>query len=296
MKNSLTSRATAEEVLEDIDLTGKTVLLTGCNSGLGFETLRVLTKHGAHVIAAARTLQTAREACARVGGETTPLACDLSDLASVKQAIASVLASGRAVDRVIANAGIVLPRLEQCHGLEKQFAVNYLGHFMLINGILPAIPPHAGARITIVSSAAHKRAPAAGVELDNLSGERGFSSMRAYGQSNVARILFARALARRLSGMGIAVNALHPGVIGATGIVRNLIPPLRWIFRRLGKTIAQGAATQCYLAAHPEVADVTGKYFSDCRVIEPSRAAQDDALGERLWSVSEQLIARHTGP
>jgi WW domain-containing oxidoreductase len=152
---SFNARTTAEEVLQGIDLTGKTILLTGCNSGLGFETLRVLTAHGAHVIAAARTLDTARQACARVTGRTTPLACDLSDFASVKQAIADVLVSGARLDRVIANAGILtLDSLEQCYGLEKQFVVNYLGHFMLITGLLGAIPANAGARIVIVASRA----------------------------------------------------------------------------------------------------------------------------------------------
>jgi WW domain-containing oxidoreductase len=257
MTSSFTARSTAEEVLRGIDLDGKTVLLTGCNSGLGFETLRVLTSHGAHVIAAGRNLQTARQACARVGGRTTPLACDLSDLSAVKQAIADILAGGWRLDRVIANAGVMmLPRLEQCHGLEKQFVVNYLSHFMLINGVLAAIPRDAGARIVIVASGAHRRAPQAGVELDNLSGERGYNPTRAYGQSNVARILFARALARRLSGCGITVNTLHPGVIGETALFRHVNPLLRWLIRQFGKTIPQGAATQCYLTAHPGPADV----------------------------------------
>ena len=294
MNPSFDARSTSEEVLQGIDLTGRTILLTGCNSGLGFETLRVLTAHGAHVIAAARTLDTARQACARVAGRTTPLACDLSDFASVKQAIAEVQASGAKLDRVIANAGMLtLGSLERCHGLEKQFVVNYLGHFMLITGLLGAIPANAGARIVIVASRAHRRAPKLGVDFDNLAGGGRFDAMRAYGQSNVARILFARALARRLGASGITANSLHPGVIGATNIARHLFPPFRALFRLGGKTIPQGAATQCYLAAHPAVANVTGRYFSDCQPAEPSPAAQDDALGERLWTLSEQLIAKH---
>jgi WW domain-containing oxidoreductase len=116
--------------------------------------------------------------------------------------------------------------------------------------------------------------------------------MRAYGQSNVARILFARALSRRLSASGITANSLHPGVIGTTNIARHLIGPFRALFRLGGKTIPQGAATQCYLAAHPAVANVTGQYFSDCQIAELSPVAQDDALGERLWKISEQLIAK----
>jgi WW domain-containing oxidoreductase len=299
MKSSFNTRATAEQVLAGIDLRGKTAVVTGCNSGLGFETLRQLTGHGAHVIAAARTLKAAQEACAKVGGSTTPIACDLSDLSSVRHAADAVLTGDRRVDIVIANAGIMaLPRLEQLYGLEKQFVVNYLGHFMLVTGILEAIPRQAGARIVILASSAHERAPKVGIELDNLSGERGYHPWRAYGQSNVARMLFTRALARRLSDSGITVNCLHPGVIVDTGLARHMglvaraITPIARLFT---KTIPQGAATQCYLAAHPEVANVTGQYFSDCKITETTAAAKDDALGERLWTVSEQLIAAHSG-
>jgi WW domain-containing oxidoreductase len=284
-------RSTAEAVLDGIDLSGRTVLLTGCNSGLGFETMRVLAGHGARVIAAARRLQDAERACGRVGGLTVPLACDLSDFASVARAIETIRSGGLRPDRVIANAGIMmLPRLELAHGLEKQFVVNYLGHFMLIHGILDLIPLHAGARIVVVASGAHKRAPEIGVDLENLTGERGYDKVRAYGQSNVARILFARALARRLVGCGITVNALRPGLVGGTGLFRYANPLLRMGVRFAGKTIPQGAATQCYLAAHPDVAGVTGEYFSEGCITLPSRAAQDDALGERLWEASERLI------
>lgn len=297
MKSSYNARSTAEDVLEGIDLTGRTVLLTGCNSGLGFETLRQMTSHGAHVIAAARNLKTAQEACAKAGGSTTPLACDLSDLSSVKQAIATILDRDRRVDIVIANAGIMaLPKAEQLYGLEKQFVINYLGHFMLITGILDAIPRQAGARIVILSSTAHSRATKAGIDFDNLSGERDYKPWVFYGQSNVARILFARALSRRLIDAGIAVNALHPGVIAATNLARHMGLPMSAIIpiaRMFTKTIPQGAATQCYLAAHPEVANITGLYFSDCSIAEPSQVAQDDVLGERLWALSEQLVATH---
>lgn len=299
MKKSFNARSTTDEVLTGIDLTGKTVLLTGCNSGLGFETLRQMTSHGAHVIAAARNLKTAQEACAKVGGITTPLACDLSDLSSVKQAIATVRASGQRLDIVIANAGIMaLPQLEQLYGLEKQFVVNYLAHFMLITGILDNVVQHAGARIVILASSAHTRATTAGIEFDNLSGERNYKPWVFYGQSNVARILFSRELSRRLSNVGITANTLHPGVIADTnlsrhmGIMMRAVTPIARLFT---KTIAQGAATQCYLAAHPDVAGVTGQYFSDCKVAEPSRAARDDATGERLWSLSERLVAVHGG-
>jgi WW domain-containing oxidoreductase len=289
-------RSTAEDVLQGVDLSGKTVLLTGGNSGLGFETMRVMSRRGAHVMVVARTLKAATEACARVGGTATPIACDLSDFASVAQAVETVTSAGFALHCVIANAGIMmLPRLEQVYGLEKQFVVNYLGHFMLINGIIGAMPKHAGARIVIVASGAHKRAPKIGVDLDNLTGQHGYNPARAYGQSNVARILFTRALSRRLASSGITVNTLRPGTTVGTGLFRHTNPLLRIGLIPFSKTIPQGAATQCYLAAHPDVAAVTGQYFSDCRVSQASQAAQNDALGERLWALSENLGAAHGG-
>ncbi|SHL23700.1 SDR family oxidoreductase [Paraburkholderia terricola] len=299
MKNSFNARSTTDEVLKGVDLAGKTVLLTGSNSGLGFETLQQMTSHGAHVIAAARTLTTAREACAKIRGSTTPLACDLSSLSSVRQAIAQVRDSGRHVDIVIANAGIMAPpKLEQIYGLEKQFVVNYLSHFMLINGILDVMPQHAGARIVILSSSAHRKAPKVGIDFDNLSGARNYKPWVFYGQSNVARILFALALSRRLSSNGITVNTLHPDVIADTNLSRHLgllVKAIVPVMRLFTKTVPQGAATQCYLAAHPDVASVTGQYFSDCKIAEPSPAARDDAIGERLWTLSEQLVSAHGG-
>ena len=281
-------------MLEGIDLAGINVLLTGCNSGLGFETMRAMAKRGAHIIGAARTLKDAEQACCRVGGKTTPLACDLSDLDSVGRAINTIRSLGVRPDRIVANAGIMMmPRRQTTHELEKHFVVNYLGHFMLINGMLGLIPRHAGARIVIVASGAHKRAPKLGVDLENLSGALGYHPGRAYGQSNVARILFARALSRRVASTGITVNTLRPGLVGGTRLFRHANPLLRIGVRLFSKTIAQGAATQCYVAAHPDAAGITGQYFSDCRVIEPSLAAQNDVLGERLWAVSESLVAMH---
>ena len=276
MQQAFNAKTTADEVLDGIDLTGTNVLLTGCASGLGFETLRVLTAHGAHVIAAARTLAAAEQACARAGGSTTPLACDLADLAAVRRACAQVIATGLPLHRIIANAGIMmLPRLEQIDGIEKQFYVNFLAHYALIAGVLGAVPRHAGARIVILASEAHRRAPPGGVELENLSGERDYEPMRAYGQSNVARILYARALARRLADSGITANSLHPGVIGSTALFRHLNPLLRGVVRLFSKTIAQGAATQCYVAAHPPAQGITGQYFSDCHVATSPRRHAD---------------------
>jgi WW domain-containing oxidoreductase len=283
--------STAAEVTAGIDLSGKVALVTGINSGIGTETLRVLAQRGAVVIGTARSMAKAAEACRQLPG-SIPLACELESQDSIRACVKEIAKLGRPLDICIANAGIMaLPRLEQVNGIEKQFATNHLGHFLLINLLRPQIDAANGARVVIVSSSAHTQAPAGGIEFDNLSGERRYGALRAYGQSKLANVLFAKALARRL-GEGRSANALHPGVIN-TNLGRNINPlisaVLGVLFRPFGKTIPQGAATTCYVATRPELRAVTGQYFADCAVVEPSRLARDEALSERLWEVSEQL-------
>jgi WW domain-containing oxidoreductase len=285
--------STAEGVTEGVDLTGKLALVTGINSGIGFETMRTLAKRGAHVIGTARTLAKAEEAGRRVDGSVTPLACELESQVSIRACAAAVAAIGRPLDICIANAGIMaLPKLEQVDGIEKQFATNHLGHFLLVRLLQSQIESAPNARVVIVSSAAHVQAPSAGIEFDNLSGARGYRSWRAYGQSKLANILFAKSLALRL-GEGQSANALHPGVIG-TNLGRHMNPLVTGLLglamRMFSKSIEQGAATSCYVAAHPDLAGTTGQYFSDCAVTEPSRQARDAQLAERLWDVSEKLV------
>ena len=285
--------STAEGVTEGVDLTGKLALVTGINSGIGFETMRTLAKRGAHVIGTARTLAKAEEAGRRIDGSVTPLACELESQVSIRACAAAVAAIGRPLDICIANAGIMaLPKLEQVDGIEKQFATNHLGHFLLVRLLQSQIESAPNARVVIVSSAAHVQAPSAGIEFDNLSGARGYRSWRAYGQSKLANILFAKSLALRL-GEGQSANALHPGVIG-TNLGRHMNPLVTGLLglamRLFSKSIEQGAATSCYVAAHPDLAGTTGQYFSDCAVTEPSRQARDAQLAERLWDVSEKLV------
>jgi WW domain-containing oxidoreductase len=288
--------STAEDVTAGLDLSGRTVLLTGCNSGIGKETLRVLAMRGAHVIAAARTLEKARAACDSVGGETTPIACELSDPASVLACAAEVIALGRPLDAVICNAGIMaLPKLEQKHGYELQFFTNHIGHFILVTSLLDSLADKG--RVVVVSSDAHNGAPSEGIQFDNLSGEREYGSWSNYGQSKLANLLFARQLAKRLEGTGKTANSLHPGVIH-TNLARSMNPIAKVALAIAGplvlKSAAEGAATQCYLAVHPSVEGVSGKYFADCNVSKSSSKGRDDALAEKLWVVSEKIAAEVT--
>lgn len=288
--------STAEDVTKGLDLTGRTILVTGCNSGIGKETLRVLAKRGAHVIAAARTVEKARAACDEVVGETTPIACELSDPASVKACAAQVIAFGRPLDAIICNAGIMaLPKLNLQHGYELQFFTNHVGHFILVTSLLDQLADDG--RVVMVSSAAHNGAPSAGIQFDNLDCRRGYNPWANYGQSKLANLLFSNQLAKRFAGTAKTANSLHPGVIH-TNLTRSMNPLAR-VGLSLGaplvlKSIPEGAATQCYVAVHPDVAGVSGKYFADCNESRTSAHGRDEAMAEKLWDVSEKIVAEVT--
>jgi WW domain-containing oxidoreductase len=292
--------STAEQVTAGLNLKAKTILITGCNSGLGQETARVLAMRGARIVGTARNQAKADEAVRALGGGAIGVPCELSDPASLRACVAAVKATGLKLDAIICNAGIMaLPTLQQAHGYELQFFTNHIGHFMLVTGLLDSLTPDG--RVVMLSSRAHTGAPAGGIEFDNLSGSKGYKPWAAYGQSKLANILFAKDLARRFAGTGRTANALHPGVIFDTNLTRNMtIPrPLAAVAFGAGnllilKTIPQGAATQCYVAVHPSVAGVSGAYFADCNVAAPRADANDAALAKRLWDVSEKIVAAGT--
>jgi WW domain-containing oxidoreductase len=292
--NGLGFASTADEATAGCDLTGKTMLVTGCNSGIGFETVRVLALRGARVIATARTLDKARAACAGLKGDFLPLACELSEPASVRAAVASVRDGAGPLDAIVCNAGVMnIPTPQQKFGWELHLFTNHIGHFMLVTGLLDRLSP--AGRVVVTASRAHRRAPPPGIDFDNLSGQRGYVPMKAYGVSKLANILFTRELARRLGNRGQTANTLHPGVI-ATNIGRTLPAVAQLAFRVAAplvlKTPAQGAATQCYLAASPAVASVTGAYYADCNPSETTALGRDMSLASRLWDASEALVAR----
>ena len=289
--------SSAEDVTEGLDLTGHTILLTGCNSGIGKETLRVLTMRGAHVIAAARTVAKAKAACDEVGGDTTPVACELSEPASVQACAAQVAALGRPLDAIICNAGIMaLPKLNQTLGYELQFFTNHIGHFILVTSLLDSLADKG--RVVMVSSDAHNGAPKEGIQFDNLSGERGYGPWASYGQSKLANLLFASHLAKRLEGTGKTANSLHPGVI-ATNLTRSMNPIARGAMTLAAplvlKSVGEGAATQVYLAVHPGAEGVAGKYFADCNVGKASSRGRDAEMAAKLWEASEKIAAEVTG-
>jgi WW domain-containing oxidoreductase len=285
--------STAEEVTDRLSLDGKTILVTGCTSGLGLETMRVLALRGAKVLGTARTLEKAKAACDASGGRAVPLACELSDPGSVRACVEAVRRAGHRLDALVCNAGIMaLPRLEQAHGIELQLFTNHVGHFILVTGLLDRLAEDG--RVVMLSSAAHTRAPSGGIRFDDLAGAKGYSPWGHYGQSKLANLLFAKELARRLAGTRKTANAVHPGVI-RTNLGRHMPSIAQLVFGLVGplflKTVAQGAATQVYAAVHPAVAATSGADFADCNVARPRADADDPALARRLWEVSAAIVA-----
>jgi len=197
------------------------------------------------------------------------------------------------LDAILCNAGVMaLPELQQVHGYELQFFTNHIGHFMLVTGLLESLTERG--RVVMLSSAAHERAPAGGIQFDNLDGSRGYRPWTAYGQSKLANLLFAKELARRFAGSERTANAVHPGVI-RTKLQRHMNPLMTAVFGVFGplalKSVGEGAATGVYVATRPELAGVSGHYFANCNVARPRADAEDAALAQKLWEKSEQIVA-----
>ncbi|MGD0747765.1 MAG: SDR family oxidoreductase [Acidimicrobiales bacterium] len=279
---------------------GKTVVVTGGNSGMGFETAAALATMGARVLVTARNADKGRAAIAalaqRTGGEgrCQLVVFDLADLSSVRRGAAEILDVAPRLDVLVNNAGAVLSeRAETVDGLEATFATNHLGPFLLTNLLLERIRASGPSRIVNVASTAHAVARQ-GIPFDDLQSEHRYAGMRVYGQSKLANILFTLELARRLEGSGVTANSLHPGTVrtgyGADGDARGLLALGIKIAGPFFLSPAKGARTSIYLASSPEVAGVSGEYFVKCRPKEPRRWAQDPDAARRLWQVSEELV------
>lgn len=177
------------------------------------------------------------------------------------------------------------------NGVEKQFATNHLGHFLLINLLIKNLEAAKKARVVMVSSSAHNQAPKRGIEFDNLRGEKKYASFAAYGQSKLATNLFAKELSKRTS-ENVVANALHPGSI-RTNLNRSMKGGFSLfikLIRPFMSSVEQGASTSCYLASSEDVEGVTGKYFANNAETSSSALSKDDALAEKLWQVSEELV------
>jgi retinol dehydrogenase 14 len=264
---------------------GKRILVTGATGGIGYATAAELARQGAHVIVHGRTEAKAEAAANALrrdtGGTLDSLAADLSTVGAATALAQQVLARYNHLDVLVSNAGVFMQtRTLTADGLETTWAVNHLAPFVLANSLLPLLVASAPSRIVIVSSDAHFGAK---VDFDNLQGERRYDGHRAYAQSKLCNVLHAYALARRLAGQGVTVNALHPGVI-ATALLKA-----GW--GGGGASLAKGAQTPVYVAVDDAVAQVTGEYFENRRATASAKSTYDAALQERLWAVSEAASA-----
>jgi NAD(P)-dependent dehydrogenase (short-subunit alcohol dehydrogenase family) len=285
------------------DMQGKTVVVTGANSGIGFETAAALSEMGARVLVTARNADKGRSAVGRIaaradaagkGGSAQLVVFDLANLASVRRGAEEILQQAPRLDVLVNNAGLVLSeRAETVDGLEATFATNHLGPFLLTGLLFDRIGASAPARIVNVASTAHSAARK-GIPFDDLQSERRYRTMRVYGQSKLANILFTLELARRLDGTGVTANSLHPGTVrtgyGADGDAKGLLAFGIKISAPFFLSPAQGARTSIYLASSREVEGISGKYFAKCKEREPKRWARDPEAARRLWQVSEELV------
>ncbi|MGW3035796.1 SDR family NAD(P)-dependent oxidoreductase [Streptomyces sp. NPDC001178] len=287
--------STADDVLEGVDLTGRLAVVTGGYSGLGLETTRALIKAGARVVVPARRRATAEEALAGLDGvEVDEL--DLGDLESVRAFAERFLASGRNIDFMIDNAGIMAcPETRVGPGWEAQFATNHLGHFALVNRLWPAIAP--GARVVSVSSRAHHFS---GMRWDDVHWARGYDKWQAYGQAKTANVLFAVHLDQLGRDAGVRAFSLHPGGIltplqrhipKAEMIERGWIDEDGNILNPEGfKTPPQGAATQVWAATSAQLDGLGGVYLEDCDIAE--LAVDGATSGVKDWAIDPEQAAR----
>ena len=297
--------STAADVIDGVDLTGKTAIVTGATSGIGVETARALSAAGASVTLAVRNTSAGDRIATEIRDSTGNREVgvgdlDLSDLSSVA---AFVRAWTGPVDILVNNAGVMaVPELTMApSGHEMQFASNHLGHFALAVGLHNALAAASKARIVSVSSAGHLRSPVVFDDIDYAF--RDYDPFGAYGQSKTANVLFAVEATRRWADDGITANALMPGAI-LTRLGRHVdakAAAAAMKRQQAVKTVEQGAATSVLCAASPLLERVGGRYFEDCneapvveRRGEPGRGgvapyALDPANAERLWEVSLRM-------
>lgn len=274
---------------------GKIVLVTGATDGIGKVTARRLAELGATVLVAgrnpAKTDAVVKEIRAQTGNaQVEGLVADLALLAGVRALAAQVLARWDRLDVLLNNAGAMfMSRQVTAEGLERTFALNHMGYFLLTHLLLERLKASRPARIVNVSSAAHFGAR---LNLEDVQLTRGYNGLRAYNNSKLLNLLFTYALARRLEGTGVTANALHPGLV-ATQFFANNWGPVGKIGRKLIDLVSisaeKGAETSVYLASAPEVAGVNGQYFERNRARRSSAVSYDEAAQERLWEISAAL-------
>lgn len=277
-------------------LEGKTVLITGANTGIGKETAIDLAKRGARVVMACRDMERAQAAAKEVvdssGSENVVcMKLDLADSKSIKEFAEAFTAGESKLNILINNAGVmVCPYGKTADGFEMQIGVNHMGHFLLTYLLLDLIKRSAPARIITVSSMAHSWGS---INLDDINSEKSYDKQKAYSQSKLANVLFSRSLAKRLEGTGVTTYSLHPGVV-QTDLWRHLSASqqvLMKIAKPFTKNSVQGAQTTIYCAVEPSLEKETGGYYSDSAAASCSTKGRDDDLAQKLWELTCKMLS-----
>lgn len=285
---------------------GKTVIVTGANTGIGKQTALELARRGGRVILACRDKEKCEAAAKDIRGETlnhhvTAHHLDLASLKSVREFAARIVEEEERVDILINNAAVMrCPHWTTEDGFEMQFGVNHLGHFLLTNLLLDKLKASAPSRIINLSSLAHV---AGHIDFDDLNWQaRRYDTKAAYCQSKLAVVLFTKELSRRLQGTGVTANALHPGVARTelgrhTGMHNSAFSSLTLgpIFWLLVKSPQLAAQPSTYLAVAEELEGVSGKYFDGLREKAAAPEAEDEEVARRLWAESARLVGLASG-
>jgi len=279
-----------------VELSNKVVLVTGANSGIGFEASVKLARLGATLVMVGRNREKLDAAVAEVkqraaSENVTSRLCDFSAQSSIRALAEAFRKDHDRLDILVNNAGSVSDtRQVTVDGFEQTFAVNHLGYFLLTDLLLDLLKAAAPARIVNVASVGHRRGE---LDFDDLHMEKGYQIMRAYARSKLANVLFTRELAKRLEGAGVTVNSLHPGAV-ATRIWDHApwyAKPALAVAKLFMITPEQGGDTIMYLATSPEVQGKTGGYYEKNRLVDPAEHAKDEVLARKLWNVSTSLCA-----
>ena len=273
--------------------TDKIAIVTGANSGMGMATVEALSDQGATVIMLCRNEERGKKAAAALTREKERkldlMICDLGEFASIRRFVVTVKEKYPQVDILVNNAGFIsLDRQETKDGIERQFGINHLGHFLLTTLLLEWMP--AGSRIVNVASGAHK---VGSIHFDDINLCHGYNVVKAYSQSKLANVLFTRELAVRLKGRGVTVNCCHPGAVATnmgvdreTGFGKTITGLLKPFFL----SPAEGAATAIYLATDEAVSYISGGYFYKCRIAKSSKRSKSRKLAKRLFKLSEEMV------
>jgi NAD(P)-dependent dehydrogenase (short-subunit alcohol dehydrogenase family) len=269
-------------------MSGKVVMVTGANAGMGKEIVLALAGMGARVVMVSRDRSRGEAARAEVlertaGADVELLIADLSSQQSIRNLVSEFNAGHDRLDVLVNNAGQTQSRrVETADGLESVFATNHLGPFLLTNLLLPVLKASAPARVVTVASGAHAMGR---INFDDLQAAQSFNEIRAYNQSKLANLLFTYELARRVEGTGVTANAADPGFVKT-----NLRVPFPFsIFSFMRGSAVDGARPAVFLASSPEVAGVSGRYYNRKGEVQSSKLSHDAALAARLWDVSARL-------